>query len=142
MFIWRSRSLVVTPSMTISFIFQIAFGSVLLLLEPLLHFLILFSKLFDGGRKSLDLLSQGCRILIGLHLNIKVDGNCVFKSEYENVVPTDGAKLMKGRFINLIGCVQMEPRCRLRGWRNGKLASLGWPPVWCLPQRLQCQSQY
>ena len=32
-FIWRSRSLAVTPSMTIPFIFQIAFGLVLLLLD-------------------------------------------------------------------------------------------------------------
>ena len=76
-----------------------------LLLKPQLHFLILFGKLFDDGRKSLDLLSQGCRILVGLYLNIEVDGNCVFESEYGNVIPIDGAKLMKFKFISLIKCV-------------------------------------
>ena len=55
----------------------------------------------------MDLLSQGYRILIGLHLNIEVDGNCVFEYEYGNVVPIDGAKLMKCEFVNHSG--QMEP---------------------------------
>ena len=49
--------------------------------------------------------------------------------------------LMKCKFVNLSGCIQMEPRCRLRGCRNGKSASLGWSSVCCLPQRLRCQSQ-
>ena len=96
--------------MAVSFTLRVVFGPILLLLnllKPQLHFLILFGKLFNGGRKSLDLLSQGCGILIGLHLDIEVDGNCVFEYEYGNVVPTNGAKLMKCEFVNHSG--QMEP---------------------------------
>ena len=50
--------------------------------------------------------------------------------------------MMKCKFVSLSGCIQMELRCCLQGCRNGKSASLGWPPVWCLPQRLRYQSQY
>ena len=30
----------------------------------------------------------------------RVDGNYVFKYEYENIVPTDGAKLMMHRIVS------------------------------------------
>ena len=33
----------------------------------------------------------------------------------------------------------MCPKCHLE---NGKVTPLKWSPVWCLPQRLRCQSQY
>lgn len=40
-------------------------------------------------------------------MNVEVDGNYVFKYEFENVVPTDGAKLMKRKFVSQRR--QMEP---------------------------------
>ena len=56
----------------------------------------------------MDLLSQGRGILIGLHLNIEVYGNYVFEYEYENgAFPTDGAKLMKRKFVSQSR--QMDP---------------------------------
>ena len=63
-----------TPSMAISFLIQVTLGPILLLLnllKPQLHFLILFSEFLNGGRKSLDLLGQGCGIWIGFHLNVQ-----------------------------------------------------------------------
>ena len=50
--------------------------------------------------------------------------------------------MMECKFVSLSGCIQMELRCCLQGCRNGKSVSLGWPLVWCLPQRLRYQSQY
>ena len=60
----------------------------------------------------MDLL-RGCRILIRLHLNIKVYGNCVFEYEYENAVLTNGAKLMKRDFVSRMECAQMGPNSHL-----------------------------
>lgn len=100
-----SGSLMNTPLMAIPFSLYVILGPVLLLLSLLdllksyLYFLILFDEFFNGGCKSLNLLGQGCRIWIGFHLNVEVDGNYVFKYESENVVPTDGAKLMKRNFV-------------------------------------------
>ena len=62
--------------------------------------------------------------MIGLYLNIEVDGNCVFEYEYENVVPTDSAKLMKRDFVSRIGCVQMEPNARLSIYVSEEAAPL------------------
>ena len=75
--------------------------------------LILFGKLFNGSRKSLDLLSQGCGILVGLHLNIEVDGNYVFESEYENVIPyrwrqTDEVQIRQSKWVRPNGA-KMSP---------------------------------
>ena len=36
----------------------------------------------------------------------------------------------------------MEPFLCLYHPENGKITPLRWSPVWCLPQRLRCQSQY
>ena len=56
----------------------------------------------------MDLLSQGCGILVGLHLDIEVDGNCVFKSEYENLAfPTESAKLMRHDLVSRVKRIQM-----------------------------------
>ena len=60
----------------------------------------------------MNLLSQGCGIWIGFHLNVEVDGNYVFKYESENVVPKDSAKLMKREFVSRNR--QMEPTSGLR----------------------------
>ena len=49
--------------------------------------------------------------------------------------------LMKCKFISR-ECVQMEPSICLCHHENGKTALLRWSPMWCLPQLLQCQSQY
>ena len=51
-------------------------------------------------------------------------------------------KLMECRFVSRSECVQMEPSFRPSDSRTGRAASLEWPPVWCLPQHLWCQSQY
>ena len=40
---------------------------------------------------------------------LQLIGNYVFESEYENVVPTNGANLMKRDFVSLIERVQMDP---------------------------------
>ena len=71
----------------------------------------------------MDLL-RGYRILIRLHLNIKVDGNCVFEYEYENVVLTDGAKLMKCDFVSRMECAQMGPNSHLDICINEGTASI------------------
>ena len=71
----------------------------------------------------MDLL-RGCGILIRLHLNIKVDGNCVFEYEYENVVPTDGAILMKRDFVSRMECAQMGPNSHLDICINEGTASI------------------
>ena len=87
-----------TPPMAIPFPLGAIFGPILFLLNLLklqLPLLILFGEFFNGGCKSLNLLGQGYEIWIGFHLNVEVDGNYVFKYESENIVPTDGAKLMK-----------------------------------------------
>ena len=103
-----------TPPMAIPFPLQDILGPILFLVSLLnllksqLHLLILFGEFFNGGRKSLNLLGQGCEIWIGFHLNVEVDGNYVFKYESENVVkyesknvvPTDGAKLMNRNFVS------------------------------------------
>ena len=60
----------------------------------------------------MNLLGQGCGIWIGFHLNVEVDGNYVFKYESKNVVPTDGAKLMKCEFVSRNR--QMDPTFSLR----------------------------
>ena len=86
----------ITSSVAISFILWVALGLILLLLELLLHFLILSSKFFNGGRKSLDLLSQGCRILVGLHLKIET----AILNMNTKMFPTDDAKLMKRKFVS------------------------------------------
>ena len=62
--------------------------------------------------------------MIGLHLNIKVDGNCVFEYEYENVVPTDGAKLMKRDFVSRMEHAQMGLNSRLDICINEGTASI------------------
>ena len=36
----------------------------------------------------------------------------------------------------------MELSLRPYYCKNDKMAPLRWSPVWCLPQRLRCQSQY
>jgi len=56
--------------------------------------------------------------------------------------PTNGAKLMKCKFASRSECVQMEPSPHVYNSRNGKVAPSEWSPGWCLPQRLQCQSQF
>ena len=40
----------------------------------------------------------------------KLIGNCAFDLEYENVVPTNDAKLMNRDFVSRVECVQMDPR--------------------------------
>ena len=35
----------------------------------------------------------------------------------------------------------MDPSSRLNDYINEKTAPSRWSPVWCLPQRLRCQSQ-
>ena len=55
----------------------------------------------------MNLLGQGCGIWIGFYLNVEVDGNYVFKYESENVVPTDGAKLMKRELVSQSGQIEL-----------------------------------
>jgi len=47
---------------------------------------------------------------------------------------------MKHKFGNHSEFGQMEPDVRLH--HNGSNNPLRWSSVWCLPQRLRCQSQY
>ena len=68
-------------------------------------------------------------------------GDYDFNPEYENVVPTNGAKLMKRDFVSWVECVQMDPSSRLDDYGCKRTAPRRWSPVWCLPQRLWCQSQ-
>ena len=49
---------------------------------------------------------------------------------------------MKCSFVSYCKCIRMESSLRLCHLENGKVAPLGWSPVWCLLQRLRCQSQY
>ena len=117
-----------TPPMAIPFPFRVILGPILFLLnllKPQLHFLILFSEFFNSGHKSLDLLSQGCRIWIGFQLNVEVDGNYVFKYESENVVPTDDAKLIKHDLVSRDERAQMNPNSHLDTCVGDKTASAG-----------------
>ena len=62
----------------------------------------------------MDLLSQGRGILIGLHLNIEVDGNCVFESKYENVIPnrrhqTDERQICQSNWVRPDGTKMSPP---------------------------------
>ena len=71
----------------------------------------------------------------------KLIGDYAFDPKYENAIPTDGAKLMKRNFVSWVECVQMDPSSCLDDYEYKKTAPWRWSPVWCLPQRLQCQSQ-
>ena len=52
----------------------------------------------------------------------KLIGNYALDPEYENVVPTDSAKLMKHDFISWVECIQMDPNFRLDTCVNEKTA--------------------
>ena len=52
----------------------------------------------------------------------KLIGNYAFDLEYENVVPTDGAKLMKRDFVSRVKCVHMDPSSRLDTCINERTA--------------------
>ena len=43
----------------------------------------------------------------------KLIGNYAFNPEYKNVVPTDGAKLMKHDFVSWVECIQIDPNSHL-----------------------------
>ena len=80
----------VTPSLTISIVLPVGPGLVFLLLKSQPHLLLLSGKLFHTCCKYLDLQGQCYRILVGLHLNLGIE----WRPKYENVIPTDSAKLM------------------------------------------------
>ena len=63
----------------------------------------------------------------------KLIGNYAFDPKYENVAPTDGAKLMKRGFVSWVVCVKMDPNSRLDDYVNEKIAPLRWLSVWCMP---------
>ena len=52
----------------------------------------------------------------------KLIGNYALDPEYENVVPTDSAKLMKHDFVSWVECIQMDPNSRLDTCVNEKTA--------------------
>ena len=53
---------------------------------------------------------------------LQLIGNYVFESEYKNVIPIDGAKLMKRDFVSRIERPQMDPNSRLDTCVNEKTA--------------------
>ena len=54
---------------------------------------------------------------------LQLIGNYVFESEYENVFPTDDAKLMKRDFVSRIERAQMDPNSHLDTCVNEKTTS-------------------
>ena len=68
--------------------------------------------------------------------------NQIFKIKYYFIELSCALHMMKYKFVSRSKCVQMEPSFRPSDSRIGRVASLEWPPVWCLLQRLRCQNQY
>ena len=133
LFIWGNRPSMVTPSMAIPFVLSISPRPI-----PSCWSRSLISWFCLVSSSTVATRAWTCRLKAAkswfwLHLNIEVDGNYVFESEHENVVPTDGAKLMKCKFVSRSKCVQIKPSPRLWDCRNGKEAPSEWSPMWCLP---------
>ena len=52
------------------------------------------------------------------------------------------ASIDDAKIVSPYECIQIELGLRLGPYEYSKIALLRWSPVWCLPQRLRCQSQY
>ena len=79
-----------TPPMTLSFFIRVTLGlllSLLNLLKPQLHLLILPGEFLDGGYKCLDLLGHGGGIRIGFHPKQKLMETSFSNANLKNSSP-------------------------------------------------------
>ena len=107
-----------------------------ILTSKLVHILISQEDKFINLSKP-NIYSSSQRILCykqtPVHKRIFLLKHNVFSPQLQSL-------LMKHKFISHSEFVQMELDVRLR--HSGSNNPLRWSPMWCLSQRLRCQSQY